>query len=233
MGVWRQAWPVASLHLRAADRHSRRLLAEHGIVVAAFAGAAPSILVAHQLLTAPTRISTVRAGYDQVRQLALQTDSRAILEAVVVDLERDEAGGVQARQFRYAFRSCADQNQRRIRRLHGFDILLDPVACALAVSAMEREFEQAADESDWAELTAESPLAPLRLGPWLHDLDSALPTALSILDQRAGSGRHAPDSASLYPDEDGAPRWQIVAWSETDQPLQVMLDARSGVVLDG
>ena len=97
---------------------------------------------------------------------------------------------------------------------------------------MEREFEQAEDEIEWAELTTDSPLTPLQLGPWLHDLDSILPTALHLLDQRAGAGCYAPDSASLYPDEDGALRWQIVAWVETDQPLQVMLDARSGIVLD-
>lgn len=232
MGVWRQAWPLASLHLRTADRRARRLLAEHGIAAEAFAGAASTILVAHQPLTAQTRISTVRSGYEQVRPLALHADPGATLEAVTVDLERDKTGMVQARHFRYTFRSCADHTQRRIRRLHGFDVLLDPVACTLAVSAMEREFEQAEDEADWAELTADSPLTPLRFGPWLHDLDSALPTALSILNQQAGGECHTPESALLYPDEDGAPRWQIVAWSQTDQPLQVMLDARSGVVLD-
>ena len=41
----------------------------------------------------------------------------------------------------------------------------------LAVTAMEREFEQAADETEWLELTASSPLVLLTLGPWLYDLD--------------------------------------------------------------
>jgi hypothetical protein len=231
MGVWRQAWPLASLHLRAADRRARRLLAEHGIAAEAFAGAAPNIRVTQHTLTASMRISTVRESYDQIRALARCTDSRAELENVVVDLERGESGSARTRQFRYIFGSCADHPQRRIRRLHGFDILLDPVACTVTVSAMEREFEQAEDENEWAELSADSPLAPLRCGPWLHDLDSVLPTALTLLDQWAGVGGHTPESAWLYPDEDGAPRWQIVAWSETDQPLQVILDARSGAVL--
>lgn len=233
VGVWRQAWPLSSLHLRAADRYARRLLAEHDLNVEVFTGAAPGILVARQSLPGQAHIGTVRAGYEHVRPLAQRTDPQATLEAVVVELDQDAAGTVLTMEFRYTFLGYADQSQRRIRRVHGFDILLDPKAATLAVTAMERHFEQAGDETEWAELTADSPLAPLRLGPWLHDLDRVLPTALAVLDQHAGVGRHALESASLYPDEDGAPRWQVVAWTETDQPLHVILDARSGVVLDG
>jgi hypothetical protein len=36
----------------------------------------------------------------------------------------------------------------------------------------------------------------------------------------------APDSASLYTDESGAPRWQVVAWTENDTPVYVEMDAR-------
>ena len=232
-GVWRQAWPLASLHLRAADRYARRLLAEHDLDVEAFTGAAPDILVARQSLPAQTLIGTVRAGYEHVRLLAQHIDPQAALESVVVELDRDAAGMAQMLEFRYTFLGYADHSRRRIRRVRGFDIMLDLEAATLAVTAMERQFEQASDEAVWAELTVDSPLAPLRLGPWLHDLDRVLPTALTALDQHAGAGRHALESASLYCDEDGAPRWQVVAWTETDQPLTVTLDARSGVVLDG
>lgn len=232
-GVWRQAWPLASLHLRAADRYARRLLAEHDLDVEAFTGVAPGILVARQSLPTQTPIRTVRAGYEHVRPLAQHIDPQAALESVVVELDRDAAGMALMLEFRYTFLGYADHSRRRIRRVHGFDILLDLEAATLAATAMERQFEQVGDEVEWAELTTDPPLTPLRLGPWLHDLDRVLPTALAALDQHAGVGRHALESASLYCDEDGAPRWQVVAWTETDQPLPITLDARSGVVLDG
>ena len=232
MGVWRQAWPLASLHLRAADRRARRLLAEHGIDVAAFVGGAPGIVVARQPLSAPVAISTVRAGYEQILPLARRTAPHAVLEAVVVELDRDRAGTLLMPEFRYTFRGCADHPQRRIRRLHSFDIVLDLEASELAVTAMEREFEQADDDAEWTELAASSPLAPLTLGPWLYDLDRVLPVAQATLEARAGTSRNTLDSASLYRDEDGAPYWQVVAWrGEDDPPLHVMVDARAGAVL--
>jgi hypothetical protein len=233
LGVWRQAWPLASLHLRAADRRARRLLAEHDIRAEAFAGSALDIVVARQPLPAPVAIATVRAGYEQVLPLARRTDPRAVLEAVVVELDRDDAGTVLLLEFRYTFRGCADHNPRRIRRLHGFDIVLANEEGTLAVTAMEREFEQADDETEWAEWTAASPLVPLALGPWLCDLDQVLPVALAALDARAGIGGALLDSASLYGSEDGAPYWEVVAWnSEDDPPLHVTLDARSGALFD-
>lgn len=69
-GVWRQAWPLASLYLRAADRHARRVLASHGIDASAFAGGATAILVDRQPLPAETVIATARAGYPIVRPVA-------------------------------------------------------------------------------------------------------------------------------------------------------------------
>ncbi len=232
VGVWRQAWPLASLHLRAADRRARRLLTEHGIDAEAFVGSAPGIVVARQPLSAQIAIGTVRAGYEQVLPLAQRTDPRTVLEAVVVELDRDDAGAVLILEFCYTFRGYADQHQRRIRRLHGFDIVLDPEVGELAVTAMEREFEQADDDAEWTELTASSPLVPLTLGPWLRDLDQILPTALAELDAQAGAGGAMLDTASLYGNEDGAPYWQVVAWNdEDDPPLHVMVDAQSGVVL--
>ncbi len=231
VGVWRQAWPLASLHLRAADRRARRLLAEHDIDVEAFVGGAPGIVVARQPLPAPVTIDTARAGYEQVLPLARRTDPQAVLEAVTVELDRN-GDAVLVLEFRYSFRGCADQNQRRIRRLRGFDIVLDPEAGELAVTAMEREFEQAADDAEWAELTARSPLVPLALDPWLRDLDSVLPVALATLDAQVKTGRAALDSASLYGNEDSAPYWQVVAWNgEDDPPLHVRVDARSGAIL--
>ena len=232
MGVWRQAWPLANLHVRSADRRARGLLTEHGLDAEAFTGGAPGILVARQSLPAQTAIGTVRAGYEQVLPLAQRTDPRAVLEAVVVELDRDDAGSVLILEFCYTFRGCADQHQRRIRRLHGFDIVLDPELGELEVTAMEREFEKADDDAEWTELTASSPLVPLTIGPWLRDLDQILPTALAALDAQAGTGRAMPDTASLYGNEDGAPYWQVVAWNdEDDTPLHVMLDARSGVII--
>ena len=115
-GVWRQDWPLASLHLRAADRYARRLLAEHDLDVEAFTGAAPDILVARQSLPAQTLIGTVRAGYEHVRLLAQHIDPQAALESVVVELDRDAAGMAQMLEFRYTFLGYADHSRRRIRR---------------------------------------------------------------------------------------------------------------------
>ena len=233
VSVWRQAWPLASGHLRAADRRSRRLLAEHGLDVEQFIGGAMTIQVSRQPLETTASIDTVLAGYEHVGPVARQTDPRAVLEAVVVELGRDATETVILQEFRYSFRGWDNQPERRIRRLRGFDILLDPTAGALAVTAMEREFEQAADEAEWAELVAVPPCVSLRLDPWLRDLDRVLPAAHAALIVRATTtGKTiALDSASLYLDEE-RPRWQVVAWMEDDTPLHVVLDARSGAVLD-
>lgn len=227
-GVWRQAWPLTSLHLRAIDRRSRQLLAEHGVDVEEFTGGALSIIVDRQPLPAETgAIQTVWAGYEQVRLLALHTDPNAVLEAVVVELAHDAARATMLCEFRYSFRSCCYQHERRIRRLHSFDILLDPINRNRAVTAMEREFDEANDEAEWREMVARSPLQALRPGPWLRDLDTVLPAALKALNAHPGAGLIEPDSASLYTDEEGIPRWQVVAWMEDDTPLHVELDARS------
>ncbi len=232
VGVWRQAWSLAGLHLRAADRRARRLLAEHGIDATAFVGGAPGIVVARQPLPVPVAINTARAGYERILPLAQRTDPRAVLEAVVVELDQDHAGALLTPEFRYTFRGCADHHQRRIRRLRSFDIVLDLEAAEMAVTAMEREFEQVADETEWAVLVTNSPLIPLTLGPPLHDLDQVLPVALATLAAQTETGRVLLDSASLYSDEGGIPCWQVVAWNgEDDPPLHVRVDARSGVIL--
>lgn len=226
-GVWRQAWPLASLHLRAADRRARRLLAEHGIDVASFAGSAISIVVARQRLPAEAiAIETIGAGYEYVRPLARRTDRNAVLEAVVVELDFDPKGALAPREFRYSFRACDQHPERRIRRLRSFDILLDPGAGMLSVTAMDREFEQAVDATEWIKLSETSPLQPLLPGPRLRDLDTVLPAALAQLDARAGAGHVVPDSASLYTNEGGAPCWQVVAWADDDTPVHVEMDAR-------
>lgn len=229
IGVWRQAWPLASLFLRAADRRARRLLTHYGLDAAAFAGSAGSIIVARQPLPEP--ITTVRAGYACVQALAQQTESRAVLEAVVVELDGAVPDNTSIAEFRYAFRSCDEQPERRIRRLHSFEVIINLADSTLDLTATDRETEQSADAEEWDELTAESPLTPLALGAWLHDLDTILPTAWQIFDQRAGAIRYTLDSASLYVN-DGALRWQVVAWREDDTPLYVELDARSGLILE-
>jgi hypothetical protein len=111
--------------------------------------------------------------------------------------------------------------------LHGFDIVLDPVNRDLKVTAMDRESDPAADETEWREKIAIAPLQPLQPGPWLRDLDTVLPAALKALKAHPDAGLIEPDSASLYIDEEGTPRWQVVAWMEDDTPLHVELDARS------
>ena len=232
LGVWRQAWPLASLHLRAADRRSRQLLTEHGINAAAFAGAAVAIVVERRPLPKPSSpLTTVCAGYEYAQLVAKQTDPKAALEAVTVELECDAAGIIVPCEFRYSFRGRSDQPERRIRRFRSFDILLDPGAGLLAVTAMDREFEQAADEAEWAELTAATAMQfPLRPGPWLNDLDTILPTALKALNADAEGNK--PDSASLYIDEDGNVCWQVIAWSADDKPLHVVLNALTGLIID-
>ncbi len=206
-GVWRQAWPLASLYLRAADRHARRVLASHGIDASAFAGGATAILVDRQPLPAETVIDTARAGYPIVRPVAQDAAPRAMLEAVVAELDGGIQGAIKIRELRYAFCGCEDYPQRRIRRLYSFDILLDPTAGQLAVTAVDREFEQAADEAGWDELAAATPLAPLVLGSWLHDLDRVLPSVQAALAIRASA--LALDSASLHVDERGTTCWQV------------------------
>ncbi len=230
VGVWRQAWPLASLYLRAADRHARRVLASHGIDTSAFAGSSTTILVERQSLPAGAELATVRAGYPVVRPLAQRTDPRAVLEAVVAELDGGIEEATQVRELRYTFRGCDDQPQRRIRRLYSFDILLDPAAGQLAVTAVDRESEQVTDEAEWDELAATTPLAPLMLGSWLYDLDRVLPVAQAALATRANA--LTLDSASLYVDENGATRWQVVAWDHQDHPLHVVVDARSGSIQD-
>ena len=232
LGVWRQAWPLTGLQLRAADRRSRRLLAEHGIDVGAFTGAAGAIVVDRRPLPEqPAPITTIGAGYDCARFVARQTDPKAVLEAVTVELDRDAAGTVIPGEIRYSFRGLSDQLQRRIRRFRRFDILLDLNDGQLEVTAMDREFEQASDETEWAELSAAmSVQRPLRLGPWLADLDMILPTALPVL--KVDTGDNEPDSASLYIDEDGGVNWQVVAWTVNDRPLHVVMNARTGLIIE-
>jgi hypothetical protein len=231
VGVWRQAWPLGSLYLRAADRRSRRLLAEHGLDAGEFTGGAMTIQVSRQPMKTPTVIDTVLSGYEHVQPLAWQTDPRAMLEAVVVELDRDTTKTPIPREFRYSFRGHDDQPSRRIRRFRSFDILLDPVTGTLAVTAMEREFEQAINDTEWAELIATPPYAPLRLDPWLRDLDRVLPVAQVALAARAVAKDAVLDSASLYLDDE-RPCWQLVAWTDDETPLHVTLDARSGAILN-
>ena len=225
-GVWRQAWPLNSLYLRAADHRARQLLAEHAMDADQFTSGALAIVVDRQSLPMEAgAITTVWAGYGYVRPLALHTDPDAALEAVVVELTHDAAGATRPCEFRYSFRSVHSQHERRIRRLQGFDIVFDPVNCDLAVTAMDREFDQAHDETEWREMTARSPLQALPPESGLRDLDTVLPAALQALNAQPGAGCIEPDSASLYIDEEGTPRWQVVAWTEDDTPLHAELDA--------
>lgn len=231
IGVWRQAWPLQILHLRAADRRSRRLLAKHGLDADQFTGGAITILVSRPSPAPPTAISGVVSGFQHIQPLVCQTDPNAVLEAVTVELDHEAASMPVPREFRYSFRAYHDQPKRRICRLHGFDILLDPATGASAVTAMEREFEQAANDAAWAKLAAIAPLTPLRLNAWLCDLDRVLPAAQTALAARPDVKEAVLDSASLYLDHE-MPRWQVIAWADdADRPLAVALDARSGVVL--
>ncbi|MDG4555026.1 MAG: hypothetical protein P9E24_12415 [Candidatus Competibacter sp.] len=230
VGAWRQAWPLAGLYLRAADRHARRMLASHGIDASAFAGAATAILVDRQSLPDGAAIATAHSGYQVARPLAQRISPRAVLEAVVAELDGGIEGPAHVRELRYTFRGHEDQPQRRIRRWHRFDILVDPVAGQLAVTATDREFEQATTETEWDELIAAIPPASLVLGSWLYDLDRILPIAQAAL--ATGAGAFALDSASLYMDANSATRWQVIAWDHEDRPLHVVVDARSGSIQD-
>ena len=226
-GVWRQAWPLNSLYLRAADRRARQLLAEHAMDADEFTGGALSIVVDRQPLPMGAgAITAVWAGYAYVRPLALHTDPDAALEAVVVELAPDAAGVTAPCEFRYSFRSCRCQHERRIRRLQSFDIVFDPAHRDLAVTAMDREFDQAHDETEWRDMTVRSPLQALPPESGLRDLDTVLPDALHALHASSSTGFIEPDSASLYIDEEGTPRWQVVAWKEDDTPLHVEVDAQ-------
>ncbi|MBE2294009.1 MAG: hypothetical protein IAF00_03630 [Phycisphaerales bacterium] len=230
VGVWRQSWPLRSLYLRAADRHACRLLARHGIDACAFMGNAAAIQVECQPLPEGITITTARAGYDQVQPLAQRSAPHAVLEAVVVELDGGPEGTTKIRELRYSFRGCEDQAQRRLRRQYSFDILIDLTAHQLVLTAMERECEQATDPAEWDDLTATPSLTPLVLETWPHDLDHVLPTAKAALATQTAA--FTLDSASLYVNGHGVTCWQVVAWNQQDQPLYVMVDARSGLIKD-
>lgn len=230
VGVWRQAWPLAILHLRAADRRARRLLAEHGLDAEEFAGGALTMVVARQPLLPTVATPGAFSAYAQIQSLASQTDPQAVLESIAVELDGHADHPLMPQEFRYSFRSYVDHPQRWVRRLRCFDILLDPVAGVLAVTAMERECERAADETAWARLTASSPVTPLPITPWLRDLDQILPAAQIALAELAGLPTPKLDSASLYLDS-GIPCWQVVAWTDDHRPLAVILNARSGAIV--
>ena len=146
IGVWRQAWPLTSLYLRAADRRSRQLLAGQAIDADDFTGGALSIVVDRQPLPVEAGvIMTIGAGYEYVRPLALQTDPRcgAGSGGRGTGPRRRGSNGARASSA-ILFVVAAAQPERRIRRLHGFDIVLDPGTATVLVTAMDREFEQAA-----------------------------------------------------------------------------------------
>ncbi|RUQ38968.1 MAG: hypothetical protein EKK69_10845 [Candidatus Competibacteraceae bacterium] len=231
-GVWRQAWPLSSLYLNAAHRQASALLAGHGLDVAACTGSASSILVEQQLLPAATTVSTVKNGHDLLQSLLQRIDAEALLDSVVAELESDTDGMPCVHEFRYTFQGYADQPSRRIRRLWSFELLLDVRAGRIACTACDRDHEQAADSAEWIALSAEPPLQPLILGSDVRDLDQILPMAWALLREQAPGKPLSADSASLYLGENGQPRWQIVAWGSDDQPLQILLDARSGVRLN-
>lgn len=230
LSVWRQSWPLRSLYLRAADRHAHRLLAHHGIDASAFMANATAIQVERLPLPKDITITTARAGYALVQPLAQRTAPHAVLEAVVAELDGGIEDTTKIRELRYSFRGCEDQAQRRLRRLYSFDILIDLAAHRLALTAMERECEQATDSTEWDNLVATPSLTPLALETGLHDLDHVLPTAKAALATQAAA--FTLDSASLYLNAHGAACWQVVAWDQQDQPLHVMVDARSGLLKD-
>ncbi|HRE53310.1 MAG TPA: hypothetical protein PLP22_00805 [Candidatus Competibacter sp.] len=229
--VWRQAWPLRGVYLRAAGQRSRRLLLQHGLEVKALTGSASTITVCRQPLPNPAALDGVRASYEHVQRLARQTDPGAILETVTVALkDNGPDNAILFKEFRYSFRSHEDCAERQIRRLCSFDIVLDPAAESLSVTAAEREFDQAANADEWTTLAARAPLEPLAFDPWMRDLDTVLPAARATF-ARAASNQATLDSASLYL-ENRRLCWQVVAWTDDDQPLFVVLDARSGAVLN-
>lgn len=230
VSVWRQAWPLRGAYLRAADARSRRLLDRHGLQVKRFTGSATTVTIHREALPTPVPIDGVRAGYEHIQRLARQTDPRAVLENVVVELGNEgPESAVLLKEFRYSFRSHQDQSQRRIRRFCSFDILLDPAAGKLSVTAAEREFDRALDGGEWKALSERAPFERLAFDPEMRDLDNVLPAAQAAF--RATTKKLRLDSASLYL-EDRKPCWQVVAWTDDDTPLFVVLDARSGAVLE-
>ena len=229
--VWRRAWPLASLYRHLENRYSYRLLAEQAIDAARFTGAAAMIVVDRQPFPMASDLPvTVWAGYEKIRLLARRTDPNAILEAVIVDLESDSAGLARPSQFRYAFRSNDLQYERRIRRLHRFDILLDPKAAILAMTAMHRGFLKANNPTEWLSV-ANPPLPlPLRLGPWLFDLDAILLIALNALRTQADTQDIQLNSALLLNDHN-SPFWRMIAQTANDKsPLSITINAYTGLI---
>lgn len=229
--VWRQAWPLASLYSSLEGHYSRRLLAEQAIDAAHFTGNAATIVVDRQPfpVTSSSPI-TVWVGYEKVRLLARRTDPNATLEAVIVDFNTDSAGLAMPRQFRYAFRSNDLQYERRIRRLHRFDILLDPGAAILAVTAMHRGFLKANNPTEWLSVANPPSPLPLRLGPWLFDLDAILPMAVNALRTQADTQDIQLNSALLLNDHN-SPFWRVIAQTTNDKSaLSITINAYTGLI---
>jgi hypothetical protein len=229
--VWRQTPLWANLQRAREERQARRLLAEHELDAGALTGPAAAIVVDRQPFHAPFGAPmTAGAIYEKVRSLARRIDPNATLEGVLIHLDSNSLGGAAPHRFCYTFRSSDRHYQRRIYRLRRFDILLDPAAGVLSVTAIHREALQARDQTEWQRV-ANPPLSPpLRLGPWLVDLDEILPIAWQTLSAQAQGQSLRLDSALLCNDPD-TPCWRVTA--ETAAPpraLAVMINAYTGVI---
>ena len=228
-GVWRQAWPLTALHLRNADRYARHLLAEYAIHADDFTGDTLSIIVDTQPL--PPELGVVCGVWDQyahVLALARSIDADTVLEAVLIDLAQDLNQNTVLSECRYSFYSLHIKSKRQLRRSRSFDVVLNPTAQTLAVTAMEQQFDQANDALEWHKMSAECMPQALRPEAGLRDLDTLLPEALQSLQLNVPTPLDREitvDSAMLYIDEMGIPRWQVAAWHGEDTLLHAEVNA--------
>lgn len=227
--VYRQAWLWASVPARHEQQQARSFLAEYGLDLTAYIGPAATVVERYPFHITPGALINIITVYERVRLVARHFDADATLEGVLVDLDGQAPPAAAPCRFYYTFRSSDRHYQRRIHRLRRFDIHLDPKAGVLAVTAMQRAVLRAKDQAEW-QAVANPPLPlPLRLGPWLADLEKVLPAAWESLNA-PGTGQNLRLDAALLCN-DPTPCWRVIA-QNTDlrTTLSVIVNAYTGTI---
>ena len=227
--IYRQAWLWCSVPARREQRATHSFLAAHGLDIAAYSGATAPVVERYPLHITPGALISVVTVYERARLVARHFDPNATLEGVLVDLEGSAPSATKPRRFYYTFRSSDLHYQRRIHRLRRFDIHLDPKAGILAVTAMQRAALRATDQAEWPAV-ANPPLPlPLRLGPWLADLEQVLPAAWESLSAQAAPHSLRLDAALLC--NDPIPCWRVIAYNtDLHTTSSVIVNAYTGII---
>ena len=227
--VYRRAWLWSRVPARREQQQARTFLAAHGLDIAAYTGPTATVVERYPFHITPGALVNVITVYERVRMVARHFDANATLEGVLVDLDGHAPTSAAPRRFYYTFRSSDLHYQRRIHRLRRFDIYLDPKAGVLAVTAMQRATLRAKDQAEW-QAVANPPLPlPLRLGPWLADLEKVLPAAWESLNAQVHGQTLRLDAALLC--NDPIPCWRVIAkGADPRTTLSIIVNAYTGTI---